>query len=852
MPLRHFFRNVEVSWKRRSALNRARDRLEVSAIADFLSEHPEQDEAIEAEALRDCGANRTWWGLLLCAGLIMSDSPRALSVLRSLLTPRHVTIPWDRLKADQIAAFTKYLHARNATDECEQFIARLSRGQLDSVRLDPEHPAFPKWLEAILKLKKPIGHVAEILRAYIEERAFDLPDSGGTPPIQRLSICAQACDVMLASGQVEESLGTLTLLSILGIPVKESSLRCVAEALPRLSDYGTERAATLLKQNPSAQWVPALKETWQQIESRVRINPEEATEESLVSALDAAANTVAAALGACCACDKQYRNFKADRELIGEKSAAIERYNRLIAEHNRLVSEYKVRSTGRTRRDQIEKRLEKLREEIEEQQSGLEWLDEDLSAGYLLLQTLCSEQLYPVTVRQGAACGLHLLCAKGHLESETKAEIVDAIRQAVGAKEGRGFCERRVCLLPGFSALDLCHTLTEGLRWMTDLLEGEYASPVFSDDGEGAAPPPARMSGVSQSPLDIARRYPQLRSLVSLLCKLTPKALDFLERHPLRLMPLSHHKQVLGQYTENGCSFSLWTRYTPPKGSGPVHKRYLAVEDRSTPNSMGIYYELFRHPALALPVIYHESLHYGGPAGDPRQGIENETEVLLREIIFARYLITSLAPDDDEDIPAFEESLVEVIEEAGLWSLRWQLGYDLWDDAVLFHINREVISLYGDTISDESAEERFALLIESSNRGIELENRLLKWEKDVTWPLLRSAPTRDLTRRYGEILKRQWKRNHFVSPEQRDRILSEPPCPEHVRAWNEYAGRRHALKILIPPWPDDQARRQAMLRYVVRPFDFASVDSSLPVSESLMEILLKAAHLFDSEPGGRQ
>lgn len=58
--------------------------------------------------------------------------------------------------------------------------------------------------------------------------------------------------------------------------------------------------------------------------------------------------------------------------------------------------------------------------------------------------------------------------------------------------------------------------------------------------------------------------------------------------------------------------------------AGRVHRRHLLLDDRSSPNSMGLCCRLLRHPVAALPAIYHEYPHYSGPDGDPDHRIENE------------------------------------------------------------------------------------------------------------------------------------------------------------------------------------------------------------------------------------
>jgi hypothetical protein len=280
---------------------------------------------------------------------------------------------------------------------------------------------------------------------------------------------------------------------------------------------------------------------------------------------------------------------------------------------------------------------------------------------------------------------------------------------------------------------------------------------------------------------------------------------------------------------------TYWTRYTPPKNSGPVHSRYLSVEDRSTPNSMGIYYKLFRHPVLALPVIYHEFLHYGGPTGDPKQGIENETEVLLRELIFARNLIAELAPADDRALPTYEESLLQEISQTELESLRWQLTYDFQDDTTLENINREIINLYGDQLSEEEIERLWSERLVGENQSIDVMNAQLTWAPQIKYPKLGTTKTATATKHYRELFKRQRMRSHRVSPPARDRILQNEPCASQTAAWESYL-KRPQTRLAQPPALSDN-----LIRLIARRFDFRDAESDL--AQLLLEHFLQSYDL---------
>jgi hypothetical protein len=807
MPIFQIIERIQLRRKRRLAIHRATRELEPAAIAQLIEEYPGQAAIIEEHTLRDYEAGSVGDSLLLCLGLMMADSPNALTVLRKLISSKTWQgreVPWNRLKDEQIASVTEYLSAHSAFDEFEQFLSNIGENQFQSIKLDCRHPAFLHFLEILLKTGKPLHRVTEELMQAVMQASI-LHDSVA-PENQLLPCCYQASELILSSGRTEEALGSLATLVLAGVPIEERILKRVADALPNLSDDAITRAAGIFKHLPSARWVPVLKDAWLTIEDDVRFDPEQPMYDHVDPAMDAVANAVAIALGACAACDGGYRDFDEDLKLTEEKPEAADKYNRMVEEYNRLAQRYTKQALSRDERESIEEKLKDLRPRIEDQRDDLEsQYHGHLSPGYLLLGVLKNAHIYPTSVRQGAAWGLHILTTRGHLDEEAKAMIFDAIRESVQGNENRGFSERSIRLLPGRGVLELSDTLLDGLKWMHDLIEGDYATGLSDDTPDifeltehlfgPAIPLPRRESDFP--PVETADEYPRLNDIVSLMCEVMPGAMDFLVHHPLRLMPLDYHKRVLGEYSSQSCHLTLWTRYTPPKDTGTVHRRYLTAADRSTPNSMGIYYRLFRHPALVLPVIYHEFMHYGGPAGNPRQGIENETEVLLRELIFARFLIARLAPRNDEELPLFEDELIEEIRHSELHSLQWQLGYDFWNNDILAHINEQVINVYGDRLSDDEAERKPLLLIASDNRWIELQNHLETWANHISWPLLGSSQSVEVTKRYKQTLKRQWNRQHRVAPAKRDQVLRQEPCSTQIREWNSYCGRRHALQRLL-------------------------------------------------------
>ncbi len=794
MWISRLLHNIRIKRRRNTAIAQACEHSQPSAIAEFLKEYPDQETTIEARAIRECDSGGVWYGLMLALGLIQFSSPRALNVLRRLLDGRY-SIPWNRLSEQQMSSIIDYLCNQGALAEVGQLAPHLNKKQIQALRLDQSHPAFLDLLKLLLDLKRPVDQIVdELLEAATKEVTTSLESDSST-----FKRCEQASKMLLSEGHVNEALNILTVLSLGGIKPNEAALEQIATSLPNLSDDAIARAGNLFWRYPSQNWISILKDIWLSIADELRYDPEQEIPDRINPNLDAAANAVAVALGACAARDSSYRDFSEDIKLNEEEPDAIEKYNHTVTEYNQLIKQYRSSSSTRKQQKSIEERLKALKPQLENQSRFLkQQFKNEHSPGYLLLQVLRSSHIYPVSARQSAAWGLHLLRTHGHLKEETKNELFVALCEVNSAEDDQ-FRERHVRFLPGGSVLELTEALRNGLQWMSDLIEGEYSTSPHLEQAN-----------------KLPDEFPRLQEIVSLIYEMLPGALNFLQHYPLRLMPLSYHKKLLGQYSKTGGSLVYWTRYTPPKDVGPVHMRYIGVEDRSTPNSMGIYYKLFSHPVLALPVIYHEFMHYGGPKGDPSQGIANETEVLLRELLFARYLIAQLAPPSDHELPAFEESLVQEIKRSELESLQWQLVHNFSDDMVLAHINREVIELYGEQLSDDEVEERLAQQMIQENLGIKLQNILLTWNPEITWPQLGSPKTKTVINHYREMHKRLWTRWHRVNPLERDSLLRSDPCLSQVMTWERYINRKYALQHLVP---SPLADLDYILWLIVRRFD---------------------------------
>lgn len=609
------------------------------------------------------------------------------------------------------------------------------------------------------------------------------------------------------------------------------------------------RAADLLADYPHTGSVEPLRRAWLAIDDLVRRDPSDEERECDPSRL-MSAQSIAAALGTCAALDRQMRVLVRDEagrrrryDVLGRE---VDRRNRLVEEYRKLVDLYHAGEA-------VVEAIRKLRDEIAERDSVIararNALREELSPAALLLHTVADEQAYPLEVRQGAAWGLHRILEDGGLDEAARDRVdrtlravlhdeeidesalrdciatrlpkdddrvrellvaaeryaadrdgdelavslhrlapevpslQEEIRDAVDAarrSQGRGeFGERAVRLLPGARLLEFVGALRRGLCWMVELLERRTGRDRWLEDN--------------------------LRWIAALVGEELPGVTDFLSRYPLRLMPLDRHRQILGQYSRDKVQVQLWTRYTPPRwfrGANPaelgkVHRRYFDLDDRSAPNAMGLHYRLFEHPVLVLPVLYHEFLHYGGPEGHPEQGIENETEVLLREVLFARHLLARLAPADDAELPAYESALAEAIKRTELVGLGQQLFFEFEDDGFLGAINEQIAQTYGEGLDAAAAKAEVGRKIEHWNRTIDLENEINEakrsWCPEIDWPRLGAHETGAVSDHFRAVLTRTLQQDHRLDSERRNKVLADPVCRHHRDEWSAYRRRRGAV-----------------------------------------------------------
>jgi hypothetical protein len=592
----------------------------------------------------------------------------------------------------------------------------------------------------------------------------------------------------------------------------------LASALPKMPLRQAIVAARLLACRPNPAWGQALKLLWLHLTPLCRCaetssgaftvpqvwNP-------LRAIADQGAFAVAEALAGCVLAEGGRVDFAADRRkwqpvqaleqqlkpLADRHRAAADRYHQLIEQHASAADrEFLLASHSLNELAELETHvhgpvrqgLHSLRNDIREleaQMAALETarsrlaasIQPQLSAPWLLYQALATAQRHAPAVVQAAAGALAKLLERGRLAPQA-AEEVRACLTGVFKNDAAGLRERLVRLLPDSNAQELALALQDGLAWM--LAMEPYLSPA-----PAAAAPPACAGEMPP------RAYPRVREIADLLCARLPEVARFLETYPLRLMGLRTHDTAFGVYRTSGAVVELWYEYNrPQEEGGVVNSRFLRLNDRVKPNAIGLDYRLLSHPLLAIPVLYHEYLHYGGTSGREQDGIRNEMEVLLREITFAKALLADLAPRADSDLAAFEAEILAACDRADdAIGLVFQWLEDPFDAATFDLLNREIPRLYtsrADPSGDVARE--IVHICDANNR--------ITWCGWIRWPVLGRPETEGFTQEFLHVRRRHAEAQHFLSPEERRQILREKEVAGQRGRWASYTLRPGSLDTL--------------------------------------------------------
>ena len=580
-------------------------------------------------------------------------------------------------------------------------------------------------------------------------------------------------------------------------------------------------AARLLSLAPAAAQSAALKQVWllvEQLGGAVERSPDRHTAprswDSVSTVVAQAGYAVSEALARSTAASGATVDLEQDEELCHELRTLEDQIRPILDTYRRRADEYHQLGPGLQLGPATLDQVRHLRYELGRLElqlvpllraKDLAWntLRHRVSAAWLFLTVLRTASQHATATLQAAIGGLGQLLRSGVLSASSRNQVRTTMAAAL--MHGHGVRERMVLVLPEADKTEFAHALEEGLAWIlaADTLTDPDVVPQVpvGASGDDAAEPPLTsltptppsefQVGDGPSPRNGAGEdYSTLHRTVDVMLEHIPGLLKFVERYPIRLMTSEDLKGAFGVYSREGATIELWYRYDrPQERGGRVSERYLQLQDRTKPNSIGLHYRLLQHALLCCPVLFHEMMHYGGLDNDPAEGVDNELYVLICEIAFAKALLSRLAPIDPAAIPDYERNLVTMCDRLGHHGLLLQCLDEIDQDTRLAYYNTVIPFLYASRRSPDQA-------MAWQNRSIEWANRALTWCAWIRWPTLGNAQTILVTNEYRAALNRHASARHTLTAVERDRLLSTGPIPEYLAEWQGYKARVGSLRAL--------------------------------------------------------
>jgi len=384
-------------WNRaRAAINQVVREKDPAAIERLLRQFPAESGNIARRA-RSMADVYPLPALLLAVALARCAAPETVDLLRWLAGRE---FGWDRLAQGALHDLRRALVDRGETDLLDAVRRRLDDHQLAWVLPDVGAEDFLEELER-LQGGQALGVAVQLIVDFVADVTLRGRPAGDG--LDGLDNAADAALLWWERGHLEDALQLWTVLAIAEPrQIETDCLRLVADALPAwiplpepVSFEGLPaggqivvpvpprvvRAADLLADFPSVDWIEPLRRAWLAADDLVR--------------------------------------------RVERRNQAVEKHNELIAQHHK----------GKDVIDAIRKQ----QDEIGRQDDGIAQaraaLREELTPAALLLHTVSDAQAYPLEVRQGAAWGLHRIVADGALEAEAGERVSRTLRAALRGQE---------------------------------------------------------------------------------------------------------------------------------------------------------------------------------------------------------------------------------------------------------------------------------------------------------------------------------------------------------------------------------------------------------------------------------
>ena len=591
-------------------------------------------------------------------------------------------------------------------------------------------------------------------------------------------------------------------------PPREPLLTALADKLAGIPIRQLVVVARLLSRAPSARWAASLKEAWLVLEDfSTRVDrsafryQDPGLWDSVSTIVDLACFSVADALARSAVAAGTLLDLQQDEarcQPVYALDARIqpirEAYLRLSESYNATVKGLQARGWSESSPvlSSLDGHLAQLRGQMETLEKQLvpllaarelKWREtqQELSPAWLFLSVVRRTAHFADAAVQAALGGLFEYLRVGQMTVESTAEIRQSLVAVVSGDGARRLRERVIRVLPDSDRLELLQALQDGLAWM--LAIGEFTRPA---DSVGVPPEPLPEAAGASVPDD----YSSLGETVDVLLARIPGLIAFIERYPIRLMASTDLKGAFGVYRLGGADIELWYRYDrPQEHGGKVTERYLQLNDRTKPNSIGLDYRLLQHPLFCCPVLFHEMVHYGGLKSDPSRGVKNELYVLLCEIAFAKALLGRLAPQEAERIPEYERQLVDLCARTGYDGLLYQYLDDVESDSQLQIYNVVIPDIY------RPRRDPYRAMFEQ-NMNIKLANMTLTWCAWVPWPELGTPESVHVTAAYLDALEQRWAQDHGLTVKRRNELIGSSQLRAYLAEWQRYADRPGALAVL--------------------------------------------------------
>ncbi|MBV6473278.1 MAG: hypothetical protein JPMHGGIA_01558 [Saprospiraceae bacterium] len=514
--------------------------------------------------------------------------------------------------------------------------------------------------------------------------------------------------------------------------------------------------------------------------------------------LETAWGPMLAALGACAATDKNYKNLTEDEETEQKLNPLYQARAELIEERQPLFEVYKevyrkfeeLENTNSYRGSFIQRlphivwnnqvitvsdfnnfvtRIKSIDEKINRLTNEIDKLENHLSAGNLLMKISSNAQRFHGYLRQYAVIGLMKLQNSPFLDDKTRERIAEHLNKLFEiTKNEKQFRTFEIRIAPDATFGELLHLFKMGIHFLTEQW--------------------------------IEQQYVELPNVLKGLMNEIPNVFDFLSKYPLRLVLPEDKYKFYGVYSASRYDLERWTRFQGELYIGEVQERYFELDDLTRPNSMGISVFTLQNLFVALPTLWHEYQHYGEEG--IKKGNDNEMSVYTLENIFLRRQIMEYAKK--LNISQNNSTITEILfkiqnDDPGAYLL---LSFDFFQPYSYQNLLKIIQTNYPDRqLPLEVAKIKAGLRIKAEDDNtIEANFNNFFWHPEIRWPLLNESNSEIYNKLYSILIK-TFTQVNVLSYDEWNNLLNAPSVKSTLNEWEVFV-KHHRLNehfIVNPP-----------------------------------------------------